>query len=127
MGVWGSVTAGPQQPMRMEPGPPRGPARGPGPSPAHLGAERDDAGQQADQDVGVHAALVGLVQDQHRVPAQQEVLGAGAGRRQAAEPRPPAPPPPLWGPEERPTFWISLSSTPSVMNLILVSSVTFPS
>lgn len=29
--------------------------------------------------------------------------------------------------DEQLTLWISLSSTPSVMNLILVSSVTFPS
>jgi hypothetical protein len=41
----------------------------------YLGPESHDAGQKAEEDVGVHAALVGLVHNQHPVLLQQEVLG----------------------------------------------------
>lgn len=49
--------------------------RGPPAPPAYLLPETHNAGQEADEDVSVHAPLVGLVDDHHLVLQQQEVLG----------------------------------------------------
>lgn len=53
--------------------------------PAYLRPERHDARQESDEDVCVHAALVGFVDDHHLVLQQQEVLGVG----QQVRPDPP--------------------------------------
>lgn len=47
------------------------------PAPTYLRPETHDAGQKADQDVGVHASLVSLINDQHLVLQQQEILEDG--------------------------------------------------
>lgn len=47
----------------------------------HLSPKGDNAGQEANDNVGVHAPLVGLVDHNHLVPSQQEVLGARRGVR----------------------------------------------
>lgn len=47
------------------------------PCPSHLVPEGHDAGQEPNQDVCVHAPLVGLVNDDHSVLGQQEILRTG--------------------------------------------------
>lgn len=49
-----------------------------GAPPPYLRPERHDAGQEPDEDVCVHAPLVGLVDDHDLVLGQQEVLGVEA-------------------------------------------------
>lgn len=44
----------------------------------YLRPERHDAGQEANEDVRVHAPLVGFVDEHHLVSQQQEVLGRGS-------------------------------------------------
>ncbi len=40
----------------------------------YLVAERDDAWQEADEDIGVDAALMSFIYDDHAVFLQQEIL-----------------------------------------------------
>lgn len=49
-----------------------------GAPPPYLRPERHDAGQEPDEDVCVHAPLVGLIDDHDLVLGQQEVLGVEA-------------------------------------------------
>lgn len=112
---------------------------------SYLVSERDDARQQSDEDVCVHAPFVSLIYDDRTVSLEQEILWDETERVKHRNIK--VIKGSYWDvssfkvtlnhvcyillhdsmESKDDTFWISFSRTPSVMNLILVSLVTFPS